>query len=367
MDSIPKILVADDDERTRVALADILLTQEYDVVHARDGEESVRKAQAESPDVILLDIRMPRMDGFEVIRLLKADRFTKLIPIVVVTGEDDVELRVRALKLGADDFLTKPPHAAELTARVRSLVKVKAYNDYMRHYQATLEAEVRERTRELNEAHERLKSASLDTIHRLSRAAEYKDEDTAFHLHRISNYAVAIARRIGLDGATTDSLLYSIPMHDIGKIGVPDRILLKPGKLDPDEWMIMKRHTEFGAQILKDSESDFIEMGGVIAFTHHERWDGSGYPRALREEEIPVEGRVAALADVFDALTTKRPYKEPFPNEKALRIMREGRGSHFDPDMVDAFFDIEDEILEIKQRFRDDGEGMLRQLARDEP
>ena len=366
MKSSPKILIADDDERIRITLSDILIAQKYKVILAQNGKEALHKVALESPDVILLDMNMPEVNGIEVIKYLKADNYTKYIPIVVVTGEDDVNIRVQALKLGADDFLTKPPHIAELTARVRSLVKVKAYYDYMKHYQSTLEEEVRKRTKALNEAHEKLKNASLDTIYRLSTAAEYKDEDTSLHLQRISNYAFVIAREIGLDNEIKDSLLYSTPMHDIGKIGIPDKILLKPGKLDSDEWRIMKQHTEFGGRILKGSESDFIKMGREIALTHHEKWDGSGYPNGLKEEEIPVEGRVTAIADVFDALTTKRPYKEAFPNEKAFRIIKEERGTHFDPEIVDIFFAVQDQILDIKQQYQDDKKSILYQLAGDE-
>ena len=355
MKSRPVILIADDDQRIRQSLSDVLLTQRYKVIHAKNGEEALRKVESESPDVVLLDINMPGMNGIEVLKLLKEDKNFKLIPIVIVTGENDVDIRVQALKLGADDFLTKPPHTAELTARVRSLTKVKAYNDYMRDYQTILQEEVRKRTRELNEAHIKLRNASLDTIYRLSRAAEFKDEDTSVHIQRMSQYAAAIARKIGMNNETSEALLYSSPMHDIGKIGIPDRILLKPGKLDLDEWVLMKQHTIFGAQILENSESDFIKIGKTIALTHHEKWDGSGYPKGLKGEKIPIEGRITALADVFDALTSKRPYKEPFSNEKALGIIREGRGTHFDPDLVDAFFEIQNEIVEIQGKYWDNG------------
>ena len=373
MKSRPTILVADDDERIRLSISDILLAQRYKVVQAQNGREALQKVDSESPDVILLDIHMPEMDGIDVIKKLKDDGSKRLIPIVVVSGADDVGLRIQALKLGADDFLSKPPHIAELTARVRSLVKVKAYNDYMRHYRSILEEEVRKRSKELNEAHERLseaheklKNASLDTIYCLSTAAEYKDEDTAFHLQRVSNYAAAIARKIGLDNGKVDSLLYSAPMHDIGKIGIPDRILLKPGKLDSAEWEFMKQHTVFGGQILEGVESDFIKMGREIALSHHEKWDGSGYPNGLQGEIIPIEGRVTAVADVFDALTTKRPYKVPFSNEQAFEIIQVERSSHFDPELVDAFFAIQDQILEIQGKYRDDGKNVSLELAGDD-
>ncbi len=193
---------------------------------------------------------------------------------------------------------------------------------------------------------------SLDTIYKLSRAAEYKDKNTGAHIMRMSEYCAVIARRIGLDETDVDMAAYGAPMHDVGKIGIPDRILLKPGKLDPDEWEIMKQHTIIGAQILAGSDAEFISLAEVIALTHHEKWDGSGYPRGLRKSEIPLAGRIVAIADVFDALTSQRPYKEPFPTEESLDMIRQSRGTHFDPEVVDAFFMIEDEIVAIKNRYR---------------
>lgn len=358
-----KILVADDDERVRCTLSDVLITQGYTVIHAQNGIEAVQKTSKDSPDVVLLDLHMPEMNGLEVIKQLKAERSTKIIPIVIITGSDDLDLRVQALKLGADDFIVKPPHMAELSARVRSLVKVKAYNDYMRYYQTILEEEVAKRTKELKDAHEKLKRASLDTIYRLSRAAEYKDEDTSVHLQRISNYAAAIAHAIGLDNGKAEALLYAAPMHDIGKLGIPDKILLKPGKLTAEEWDIMKKHTVFGSQILEDSDSDFIKFGKTIALTHHEKWNGSGYPQGLKGKEIPIEGRITAIADVFDAVTSKRPYKEAFPEAEAFHIIEEGKGVHFDPELVDAFFQAKDQILRIKQNYTDNGKSVFFDLA----
>jgi len=362
-----KILVVDDEQRNRTALEDILISQGYKVFQACDGIEALEKVKKISPDVILLDIQMPKMDGLEVTKRMKADETLKLIPIVIVTGLDDMQSRVEALKLGADDFLTKPPHVAELTARIRSLVKVKAYNDHMIEDKHRLEEEVAKRTRQLKEAHEKLKHASLETIYRLSRAAEYKDEDTSAHLQRMSNYAAAIAHKTGLDNGKAEALLYASPMHDIGKIGIPDKILLKPGKLTSDEWKIMKQHAVFGGQILEDSDSDFISLGKTIALTHHEKWDGSGYPKGLTGKEIPLEGRITALADVFDALTSKRPYKKAFSEDKAFQIIEEGRGTHFDPELVDTFFQIKDQVLHIKQQYKDNGKSILFNLASDSP
>lgn len=365
-----KLLIVDDEERIRVALLDVLQTQGYEISQASNGIEALQKVKRESPDVIILDINMPRMNGLEVTRKIKVDDQLKHIPLIILTGLDDMEMRIKALKLGADDFLIKPPHMAELTARVRSLVKVKAYNDHMRNHQKELEAKVAERTQQLkqaweqiSQAHRTLKTSSLDTIYRLARAAEYKDEDTSVHLQRMSNYAAAIAQKAGLNQDKVDTILYASPMHDIGKIGIPDRILLKPDKLTPDEWKIMKQHTSFGAQILGGSPSDLINVGERIAQNHHEKWDGTGYPLGLKGKEIPIEGRITAIADVFDALTSKRPYKKAFSENKAFRIMKEECETRFDPELLDVFLSIKDEILAIKHKYKDNGKSILLDLA----
>ena len=348
----PRILVVDDEENILRLMEAMLPPLGYEVAVARDGDEALRKVGKIQPDVILLDVMMPKMGGFEVARRLKENDETKIIPIVMVTALSEVKDRVKALEAGADDFLSKPVDKTELTARLNSVLKVKAYNDHMRNYQQELEAEVAKRTEELRQAFEKIKMASIDTILRLSRAAEYKDQDTGAHIKRVSNYAAAIARRMGLTESAVETILYAVPMHDVGKIGIPDKILLKPGRLDPDEREIMKQHAMIGASILGGSDTEFIKLAEAIAITHHERWDGSGYPNHLKGSEIPLGGRIAAIADVFDALTSKRPYKKPFPLEKAFSIIKEGQGSYFDPLVVDAFFAVKDEILSIKEKYK---------------
>ncbi len=366
----PRVLIVDDEERNRIVLKEILQRQGYTCFQAGDGVEALEEIKKSEPDVILLDIRMPRMDGLELIKRIKEHESWQRIPVVIVSGVDDMQARVEALKLGADDFLVKPPHIEELKARVRSLVKVKAYNDYMVRSQEQLKAEVAERTsqlqqaiRELKETHEKLKSSSLDTIYRLSRAAEYRDEDTASHIQRISQYAGAVARQLRMSEDDVEAVLYATPMHDVGKIGIPDKILLKPGRLDENEWNIMKKHTTFGASILEGASSSFLKLGREIALTHHERWDGSGYPNGLKGTDIPVAGRITALVDVFDALTSKRPYKPPFPVEQSFQIIREGRGSHFDPQVVDAFFAQREQILKIREENQNGDASILFQLS----
>ncbi len=350
MDTKVKILVVDDEDRNLRLMKLLLTSFGYDVLTASNGEEALEMAHDIPPDVILLDIMMPKMDGFEVAKQLKREEETKIIPIVMVTALNEVEDRVKALEVGADDFLSKPVDKTELKARVQSLVKVKAYNDHMRNYQKELEAEVAKRTIQLRQALKKLKEVSLESIFHLCRAAEYKDENTGDHIKRMSHYASAVARKMGLNKQTVEDLLYTAPMHDAGKIGIPDHILLKPGKLNDKEWQTMKQHTIVGAQILAGSGAKFIKLAETIALTHHERWDGSGYPKGLKGSKIPLIGRIAAIADVFDALTSKRPYRmKPFSLKEAFNYIKEARGRHFDPGVVDAFFAAKDEIVLIKE------------------
>jgi putative two-component system response regulator len=350
MDMKVKILVVDDEDRNLRLMKLLLTSFGYDVLTASNGEEALEMVHDIPPDVILLDIMMPKMDGFEVAKQLKREEETKIIPIVMVTALNGVEDRVKALEAGADDFLNKPVDKTELRARVQSLVKVKAYNDHMQNYQKELEAEVSKRTIQLRQALKKLKEVSLESIFHLCRAAEYKDENTGDHIKRMSHYASAVARKMGLNKQTVEDLLYTAPMHDAGKIGIPDHILLKPSKLNNKEWETMKQHTIVGAQILAGSGAKFIKLAETIALTHHERWDGSGYPKGLKGSKIPLIGRIAAIADVFDALTSKRPYRmQPFSLEEAFNYIKEGRGRHFDPKVVDAFFATKDEIVLIKE------------------
>ena len=282
-----RILVVDDLPVNRELLEDMLVPLGYQVFQAPDGEIALQMVREISPDVILMDIMMPRMDGFEATKRLKQDEETKAIPVVMVTALQAVEDRIKALEAGANDFLSKPVDRSELQATVNSQVQVKAYHDHMKNYQQELEGEVARRTEELGLALDNLKQASLDTITRLARAAEYKDEDTGAHILRMSTYSAAIARQLGLSENVTQWILYAAPMHDVGKIGIPERILLKPGKLDPDEWEIMKQHTVIGGRILEGAKAGYLKLAEIIALTHHEKWDGSGYPQGLKGKAIP--------------------------------------------------------------------------------
>jgi putative two-component system response regulator len=351
MGTDPVILIVDDLPENRDLLEAHLTPKGYRVLLASSGEAALGILTEEAVDLVLLDVMMPGMDGFEVTRRIRADEANRQLPIVLVTALKDTLDRVRGIEAGCDDFLSKPVDKIELLARVSSLLKVKAYNDLLKDYRTELELEVAARTLDLNNALETIKSSSLETIYRLSVASEYKDEDTGAHVKRMSRYSAAVALSLGLNATEVETILYASSMHDLGKLGIPDAILLKPAKLDPAEWGIMKQHTTIGAEILKGSEAAFLQLGESIAKCHHEKWDGSGYPNQLKGEDIPLAGRIAAIADVFDALTSERPYKPAYSVERSLAIIADGRGTHFDPRVVDAFFAIEDQIRAIKAEF----------------
>jgi len=346
-----RILIVDDAPENVALLAGVLADHPLSV--ALDGEQALSVARAVRPDLVLLDVMMPGLDGFETCRRLKADPATADIPVVFVTAQDDVRDETTGFSVGAVDYVAKPVRAPVVRARVATHLALLAARRELALQNAGLEAKVRERTAQLRDALERVKEGSLETIVRLSKAAEFRDDDTGAHVLRMSHYAAAVARRLGRGAEEAEVLLHAAPMHDVGKIGIPDRILLKPGKLDADEWAIMRRHAEIGASILAGSGSPVIRMGEVVAATHHEKWDGSGYPKGLSGTGIPEAGRVVAIADVFDALTSRRPYKKPFSLDESFEILRKGSGAHFDPAVVEAFFAAEREILEIKARFAD--------------
>ena len=350
-----KVLIVDDEKMIRCLIIDILTPLDYEVFQACDGIDAIEMVEKCNPDVILLDVTMPRMDGFQVLKKLKESDETKMIPIIMVTSFKEIHMRVKAIELGVDDFLSKPMDIIELRARVKSLLKVKSYNDYMRDYQKKLETNVAKRTEEVQMALKTAKDASYETILILSRAAEYRDTDTGAHILRVSHYAEEIARKLGKSENEVEAILYGAPMHDVGKIGIPDSILLKPGKLTDDEFKIMQEHVNIGVHILEGSNSVFIKKGEEIALSHHEKWNGKGYPHGLKGEKIPFSGRVIAVADVFDALTTQRPYKKPFSIEKSKDIIKSGHGSDFDPAVVDAFFAVFDQILKIKDKYNECG------------
>ncbi|WP_415715339.1 HD-GYP domain-containing protein [Maridesulfovibrio sp.] len=343
-----KILVVDDEPHNIVLLEGILTKLGHDVVGAENAVVALEKLDR-TFDLVLSDVMMPVMDGFEFVAKIREHAEIYDIPVIMVTTLSQKDDRLKAVEVGANDFITKPIDIVELKTRTESMLKQKSQQDEIKSFQVDLNEMVESRTMELREALARLDDAHVETIHYLCAAAEYKDEDTADHLIRMAEYSRILAEKIGLDSKTVQLIHTSSPMHDIGKIGIPDSVLLKPGKLTAEEWGIMKKHAVLGGNILSTGSSDYINMGASIALSHHEKWDGSGYPNALAGDEIPLPGRICAIADVFDALTSKRPYKEPFSIEKSLEIMKEGSGNHFDPELIRVFFENLDEIIKVKK------------------
>ncbi len=355
-----RILVVDDEATMRRLLEKLLRLEGYEVVLASTGEQALSEVFGRGADTVLLDLRMPGMSGLDVCRQIRSHPRSQHTPVVFITAVNDRELRRQGMEVGADDFLSKPFDEVELLARIRNGVRVKRYYDGMEEQKEQLERAVERRTSELaavvaqlTRIQQELRSSQEETIYRLSRAAEFRDDETGQHLQRMSWYCHLLASRSGLDEQTCEMLRISSPMHDVGKLGIPDRILLKPGRLTPDEFAVMKTHAEIGYRILHGSEAVPLRMAATIAHTHHEKWDGNGYPRGLKGEEIPLIGRIAAVADVFDALTSSRPYKPAWPLDAALDLMRKSAGSHFDPALIEVFFASLDDVLTIRERFLD--------------
>ena len=319
------VILAVDDESTNLQLLRQILQDRHSLLFAKDGPRALELAAKEQPDLILLDVMMPDMTGYEVCRRLKADPATAGIPVIFVTALTDSTDEVDGFEAGAVDYITKPVSPAVVKARVRlhlSLVRL-----------------------------DELKASRLEIVQRLGLAAEYKDNETGLHVIRMSHYTRLLAIACGMDEDDVDDLFNAAPMHDIGKIGIPDRILQKPAKLDEDEWRVMQGHPTIGADIIGRHATGMLAVACQVAQNHHEKWDGSGYPNGLKGEQIPLAGRIVAVADVFDALTSVRPYKPAWTVEQACDYLRAQRGLHFDPTLVDLFLTQLPAVAEIMEKW----------------
>lgn len=348
------ILIADDEEKNRTYLDALLTSEGYATLHAPNGKMAFDLVLEHQPDLILLDAMMPVLNGFEVAEQLKNNETTKVIPIIMITALVDRDSRMRALQCGVEEFVTKPVDRSELWIRVRNLLRLKEYNDFLTNYSRTLEVQVEERT-------EQLLASYFDSMFSILRAAEFRDKDTGDHIHRIAFFCRELAADIGMSPEFVDTIYHASPLHDVGKIGIPDHILLKPGPHTPDEWEIMKTHAALGHSILlghgKKSSSPFTTMGAEIALNHHERWNGTGYPNGIKGEAIPLSARIMVLSDVYDALRSKRPYKPAMSHEQALQIMLKGDGrtrpEHFDPQLLSTFAKMAERFREIYEEHAD--------------
>lgn len=337
--ALPIVLIVDDSPESIDVLRSVL-GSEYRLRVATNGSKALEMTESVSPDLVLLDVMMPEMDGYETCRRLKLNASTANVPVIFVTTLSEADSQLKGLDLGAVDYITKPYTASLVRSRVRTHVSLHRHNEQLKDL-------VKQRTNELMETR-------LEIIRRLGRAAEYRDNETGMHIMRMSHMTRLLALGHGLSENDAELLFQASPMHDVGKIGIPDQILLKPGKLTPEEWEIIKSHTTIGAEIIGDHGSELLVMARMVALRHHERWDGGGYPGGLQKTDIPIEARIVALADVFDALLSVRPYKAAWTLDDALKYIFSQRAQHFDPDLIDSFVQVLPECLKVRETYRDD-------------
>lgn len=319
----------------------------YEPISFLNPIEGLDWCLANDPELIIVDYMMPELNGIEFIKKIRAESSKKDIPILMVTANDNNNVRYEALESGATDFLNKPIDKTEFMIRVRNMLSLRSSQRKLSDKATWLAEEVNKATREI-------RNREQEIIFRLSKAAEYRDPETGGHIKRMAHYSKHIATQLGLETAIQNLILEAAPMHDIGKVGIPDAILLKPGKLDEAEFELMKEHAKIGYDILSGSSSKLMQLGAIIALTHHEKYNGSGYPNGLKGDKTPIYGQIIAVADVFDALTSERPYKRPWSIDSAIKFLEDGSGQHFKPECVTAFLQDWENVLAIKERFADE-------------
>ena len=342
------ILIVDDQSISRMILEELMrsIGDNIQVESFGDPIQALEWAKSNPHDLVLTDYKMPNMDGIEFTQWLRQIPSCSDIPVVIITCVEDKNVRYKALEVGATDFLTKPIDHHECRARCRNLLQLRQQQSIIKDRAHWLEREINAKTCEL-------KLREQETILRLARAGEYRDEDTGQHVERMAQYSRLIAEELGLPKDKCDIIQHAAPMHDIGKIGISDHVLLKPSKLSPSEWQTMKTHTQIGYDILRDSPSEYLQTGAIIALSHHEHFDGKGYPANLVGTDIPIEARLVAVSDVFDALMSERPYKSAWTLDRSLDHLKQERGKHFDPDCIDAFFNQLSNIVTIQTSIQD--------------
>ncbi|MBE9525916.1 MAG: response regulator [Proteobacteria bacterium] len=342
-----KILIIDDESMNLDILNEIFEMAGYtNILTTNDPYHGVELYEKSSPSIVLLDINMPGMNGFDVLLKFKQLNYELPPPVIVLTAQSDNETCLKALSGGAKDFVIKPFNNNEILTRVNNLLDMHLAFKEIQNYSQTLEQTVQEKT-------QKLRDTQKEIIDRLGYAAEYRDTETAKHTQRVGEFSRLLAISMSYSEQEAEIILNAAPMHDLGKIGIPDSILLKEGRLDGDEWEVMKTHAEVGGDILKEAESDILKCARIIALTHHEKWDGSGYPLGLSGDEIPIEGQIVAIVDVFDALTSIRPYKEAWSIEATATLINNEKGKHFSPEIVTAFNDNLEKFIVIKERLSD--------------
>ena len=347
---MPKVLLCDDELMNRKVASKILNKEGFSVVEAKNGEEALKILETTKVDLILMDLMMPVMDGYEATKIIKENDDFSTIPLIIISALSDKEAITKGLELGADEYLTKPFDITEFRLRIKNAIKIGIYQNMLKDHKALLEIQVQEKTKELQQALSEVQNSEKDIISILSKTAEYRDNETSTHTIRVGDMAALIAKKHGWNEHDVELIRLAAPMHDIGKVGIEDSVLLKPGKLDENEFLKMKKHSEIGYSILSQKTTPLLKLAAEVSYTHHEKYDGSGYPRGLKEEEIPLSGAIVAVVDVFDALLSDRPYKKAFSLEKALDIIKSDSGSHFNPYIVELFIKNIDEILAIRKR-----------------